>query len=223
MDDSAGTEVNKGKKKFEKLEASSLFTFSKPYLNFISSGKLFSLIYFVMALINPIIPFVILYNVINSGILDYGERFLNAFVLAWLVILFACWIGFQLWWERRKNIKSIGSSEFVATMFFSELMKTFGEWIGTLIGIISAGGGLLASITLGNDVNHLFNAIGMGFLRFGVMVIIIGPIIGFLIILFSHFFAEQLRIWASLANNTKEIAENIKCTTDCKKEDNVNE
>jgi hypothetical protein len=213
MEDSEETEVNKGKKKFEKLEASPLFTFSKPYLNYISSGKLFSLIYFVMAFVNIIMPFMILYNVINSGLLNYGDDYLSAFVLTWLVILFACWIGFQMWWERRKKIKSIGSAEFVATMFFSELMKTFGEGIGTLIGIISAGGGLLASLALGNNVNHLFNAIGMGFLRFGVMVIIIGPIIGFLIILFFHFFAEQLRIWAALANNTKEIAESMKGST----------
>jgi hypothetical protein len=223
MEDSIGTEVNKGKKKFEKLVASPFFTFSKPYLNFISSGKLFSLIYFVMALINPIIPFVILYKVIDSGFFSLGAKFVFAFILAWFVILFACLIGFQLWWERRKNIKNIGATEFVATMFFSELLKTYGEWIGTLIGIIGAGGGLLASIFLGNDVDYLFNVIGLEFMRFGVMIVIAGPIIGFIIILVSHFLSEQFSLWVALTNNTKEIAVNIKGNIDCKKEDNVNE
>jgi uncharacterized membrane protein len=218
MDDSTGTEINKGKKKFEKLVASPLFNFSKPYLNYISSGKLFCLIYFVMAFINLIIPFVILYKVIDSGFFSLGAKFVFAFILAWFVILFACWLGFQLWWERRKNIKNIGVTEFVATMFFSELLKTYGEWLGTLIGIIGAVGGLLASIFLGNDVNYLFNVIGLDFMRFGVMVVIAGPIIGFIIILVSHFLSEQFRLWVALANNTKEIAVNIKGGTDCKKD-----
>jgi len=44
----------------------------------------------------------------------------------------------------------------------------------------------------------------------GVSVIIVGPIIGLLIILTSCFLDEQLRLWAALVNNTKEIAANIK-------------
>jgi len=201
---------NEGKKKFEKLAEGPFFTLFKPYLEFIGKEKLFGLVYIVMAVINLILPFVILYKVIDSGFFKFGAKYVFAFVFTWLVIVFACWISFQLWLDRRKRVSNSGSSEFIAIPIFSDMLQTFGEWLGTLIGIIGAGGGLIAFIFLGNDLNYLFNAIGMGFLRFGAAVIIIGPIIGFFIIIIFRFFAELLRIMAALANNTKEIAVNLK-------------
>jgi len=199
-----------GKKKFEKMTESPFFTFSRRYLEFIDKGKLFGLVYIVMAAINLIIPFVILYQVIDSGFFRYGAKYVFAFIFTWLVIDFACWIGFQLWWDRRKKVAIVEESEFIATPIFSQLLQTFGEWLGTLIGIIGAGGGLLASIFLGNDINYLFRLIGLGSIAFGPIVIIIGPIVGFFIIIIFRFLAEQLRIFAALANNSKEIATNIK-------------
>jgi len=210
MSDSSNDGENK-KSKFERMSEKSFFTFSRPYLDFIDKGKIYSLVYFVMAAVNLILPFIILYNVIDSGFFRYAEaKYVFAFVLAWIVIIFACWIGFQLWWNRRKKIANIGASEFSATLIFSEILQTFGEWMGTLTAIIGAGAGLLASIFLGNDINDLFRAIGLGYMQFGVLVVIIGPIIGFSVIIVFRFLAEQLRIWASIANNTGKIADNAK-------------
>lgn len=209
MKDSAADENNE-KKKFAKMTDSSLFTFSRPYLDFIGKGKFFNLIYIVMAVINPIIPFVILYTVIDSGFFSLGAKYVFAFILMWFVIFFACWVGFQLWWNRRKNVMNYEASEFFATMAFSEIVQTFGEWMGTLIAIIGAGGGLLASIFLGRDVDYLFSMVGMGFMRFGVLAVIVAPVTGFFIILISRFAAEQMRLRAALVSNTKEIAANIK-------------
>jgi hypothetical protein len=163
-----------------------------------------------MAVISLIIPFVILYKVIDSGFFSYGAKYVFAFILTWLVIVFACWIGFQLWWDRRKKVTTVETSEFIATYSFSEILQTFGEWLGTLIGIVGAGGGLLASIFIGDDINSLLSLIGLSFMQFGPLIVIIGPIVGFFIILFSRFFAEQVRIFVALATNTKEIAMNIK-------------
>jgi hypothetical protein len=197
--------------KLEKMSKNPFFGFSRPYLDLISKGKIFSLVFFVMAAVNLFLPFAVIYTTIESGIFEYGgAKFIFASILSWLVIIFACWIGFQLWWNRREKVSNISTSEFIATPIFSEIIQTFGEWLGTLIGIIGAGVGLIASIFLGNDVNDFFRAIGMDFFRFGAMVIIIGPIIGFFIIISSRFIAEQLRLFASLVNNTKEIATNLK-------------
>jgi hypothetical protein len=44
----------------------------------------------------------------------------------------------------------------------------------------------------------------------GVLVVVIGPIVGFFVIVITRFIAEQMRLWVTLANNTKEIADNIK-------------
>jgi len=209
MGNSAGG-GNKRKKDFSELMEGKFFTFSSPYLELVSKGKLFNFIYIVIAVINLIIPFLILYKVIDSGFFSLGAKYVFAFILTWFVIVFACWIGFQLWWNRRENIINIEMSEFYATMFLSEILKTSGEWLGTMTAIIGAGGGLLASIFLGNDVDYLFRTIGMGFLHFGVLIVIVAPITGIFIILLSRFIAEQIRLCAALARNTKEIADNIK-------------
>jgi len=201
---------NEGKKKFEKMTGSPFFTFSKPYLEFIDKEKIFSLVYIVMAVINLVIPFIILYLVIDSGFFSFGAKYVFAFIFTWIVIVFAFWIGFQLWWNRRKKITNLASSEFIATPIFSDILQTFGEWMGTIIGIIGACGGLIATIFLGSDARYLFSAIGLGFFRSGALTIILGPVTGFFIIIIFRFLAEQLRILAALANNTKEIAANIK-------------
>ena len=186
------------------------FNFSKPYLDFIGKGKIYSLVYTVMAILNIILPFFIIYKVIDYGLFSIGAKYVFAFIFSWLVIVFACWIGFQIWWNRRTNVSKAASSEFVATQAFSEILQTFGEWLGTMIAIIGAGVGLISTIFLGREASYLFSAIGMGGFGSGAIVIISGPIIGFFIIIFSRFLAEQLRIMVALANNTKEIAVNIK-------------
>ena len=40
--------------------------------------------------------------------------------------------------------------------------------------------------------------------------VILGPVVGVLIIFVSRFFAESLKVFAAIANNTKETAVNIK-------------
>ncbi len=199
-----------GEKKLEQIAQGPFFDFAKPYLDFISKEKIFNIVYVVMAVVNLLLPFAILFSAINAGILKAGVKYVIAFILVWLVIAFACWIGFQLWWERRNNISTIAISEFIVTPIFSQIIQTFGEWIGTLIGIIGAGSGLIASIILGKDAAYLFSALGLGAMNSGLMMIIIGPVTGFFIIIISRFLAEQLRLLACLVNNTKEIATNLK-------------
>jgi hypothetical protein len=211
------TNEKKGMKELKELKElgtlltkTRFFTFAQPYLDFIGKGKIFNLVYTVMAVVNLLLPFVVIFKAADAGVFRYDTRFTVAFILSWPVIVFACWIGFQLWWNRRLRVVQVESAEFVATPLLSELFQTFGEWLGTLIGIIGAGVGLLTTIIIGDSAGYLFDAIGMGFMSFGALVIIIGPVIGFLVIIISRFLAEQLRILAALANNTKEIARNVK-------------
>ena len=207
---SAGKKIAEMSDKIEKMSGGPFFTFAKPYLDFIGKEKIFGLVYIIMAVLNLLLPLGIIFQAVRMGFFQAGGKFVVAFLLSWLVIVFACWIGFQLWWDRKKKLKSVSTSEFIATPIFSEIVETFGEWMGTLVGIIGAGVGLIASIILGDVAGMLFSAIGMDFLNMGVMVVIAAPVFGFFIIIISRFLAEQLRIFAALANNTKDIAENIK-------------
>jgi hypothetical protein len=204
------TGESKLKETFEKLDKNPVFSFSKPYLDFIGKGKIFGLVYYVMAVISIILPFVVLYLAIDSGIFKLGAKYVFAIILSWFVILFACWIGFQLWWNRRTKVTDMASSEFIATVCFSDIFQTFGEWLGTMIGIIGVGVGLIASIFLGSEARYLFRALGLSSLGTGPLVIISGPIMGFFIIILFRFLAELARLFAVLVNNTREIATNIK-------------
>jgi hypothetical protein len=218
MDYYSDMRENKGKGKLDHISNNAFFTFSKPYLDFISNGKIFDTIYLVIAVINLMLPFAFIFATVKLGIFDrlgiLGTdvvKYLFAIILAWMVIAFAGWIGFQLWWDRRSRVAHIASAEFIATPIFSDLLQTSGEWLGTMIGILGAGVGLIALIFLGKEANDLFRLLQMDwFMRFGSMVIIIGPVVGFLIIIVSRFAAEQLQLVVALANNTKEIATNLK-------------
>lgn len=209
MSDS-GTGEGNAKGKLNQMTGSPLFNFARPYLDFIGKGKIYSFVYFVMAVVNLFLPFVILYKAIEWQIFSAGPEYVFAFIFSWLVIVFACWIGFQIWWNRRSKVSDIAASEFIATLIFSEILQTFGEWLGTFIAIVGAGVGLIATIALGDMAYYLFEAINMSFLGYGATVIIAGPLTGIFIIIIFRFFAEQLRLFAALANNTKEIATNIK-------------
>jgi len=187
------------------------FKFSKPYLDILGKEKIFSVVYYAMAVLNLLIPIFILISVIAAGVFKgMSAKFAIAFIFSWLVVAFACWIGFQIWWDRRTKVEALVAAEFVATQAFSEITRTFGEWLGTLVGVIGAGVGLIATVILGGNGGRLFDAIGMEFLNMGALVIVAGPLIGFFIIVITRFLAEQLKIFAALADNTRNIAANIK-------------
>ena len=179
---------------------SSFFTLSKPYLDFIGKGTMYNLVYIVMAITSLIIPFAVIFWAVDMELFKIGAKGVVFFTFSWLVIAFACWIGFQLWWNRKSQVTEVKDSEFVATPMVSEIFQTFGEWAGTLIAIIGAGVGLFGLIIFPELLDYI-PYIG------GPALVIAGPVTGFFIIIISRFFAEQIRIFAAIANNTKSIAQ----------------
>jgi hypothetical protein len=198
----------------EPLFEKPFFTFARPYLDLLAKGSLFNLIYFVMAGINVILPFAVFVIAVNMGIFGEGKgNYAVAFIFSWVVIVFACWIGMQLWLDRRKKIMSMHFTTFIATFVLSDITQTLGEWLGTFIAITGAGVGLIAAIMLGKDIkniNEFLRMIGLDFIRIGGLIIFAGPLAGYLIIIVFRSMAEGLRLFVSLVNNTAEIAANIK-------------
>src|SRR5690625_1105328 len=83
------------------------FNFINPYLSFIDSGKIyrqpFSLLYAVLAALNILFPLYVFYLAVDNSIFDAGAKFIIVFLLSWLIIAFAGWVGFQIWWDRKSN------------------------------------------------------------------------------------------------------------------------
>lgn len=186
------------------------FTFIKPYLSFIDNGHLyrkpFSWLYSLLAVINLILPIYIFYKAVDNNIFDTPAKFVIVFLLVWIIIAFASWVSFQLWWDRKTKVTttSVEGDEFVATPVFSHLIQTLGEWLGTWIGIVGFSVALLTTIILGDEADYLSYQIGIPFLETGFLFVILMPIYGFLIIVGTRFLAEQFRALSSIANNTRK-------------------
>jgi len=187
-------------------------TFINPYLSFIDKGHLFrkpfSWLYALIAAINLLMPLYMLYQLIGLGIFSLGTKIAIVALLSWLIVVFAGWVGFQLWWDRRTKItfSSGDDSEFTATPAFSHLIQTFGEWLGTWIGIAGCGFALLTNIFLGEEASFLSGSIPIvgSYLGTGWAYVLLMPIYGFLIIVLSRFFSEQIKAICTIANNTKK-------------------
>ena len=180
------------------------FTFIKPYLSFIDDGHLyrkpFSWLYTILAAINLILPLIVFVTAINNGIFDMPIKFFFVFFLVWIMIAFAGWVSFQLWWDRKSKITntSIEGDEFVATPVFSHLIQTFGEWLGTWFSIVGFGTALIATIFLGSGAEHFLSGMGLGMLQAGWLSIILMPLFGFLIIVVTRFLAESFKALSSI-------------------------
>ena len=192
--------------------------FIEPYLSYIDSGKLFrkpfSWLYILLAALNAILPFYVLYKVIDSGIFSqasYGigvAKYVFAFMFVWLVLCVACWFGFQIWWNRKDKVllTSEEGSEFPVTPAISHFFQTFGEWLGTYIAVVGFGFSLFGTIFLGSNAHSLSNAMNLPFNTglMGIGGIVLFPLLGFAIIVLFRYFAELCRCLASIANNTKK-------------------
>jgi len=185
----------------ENLEKTPFFTFSKPYLDFIGKGTMFSLVYYLMAIVSILVPFAFIIWAIQEGIFDYasymGAGIIVWFIITWFFAAFAGWIGFQLWWARKSQVTEVKESEFVAIPICADIFRTFGEWLGTLIAVIGFGGGLFGLI-LANE--FLSTVPG------GSALVIAGPVVGFFTILFFRLVAEGIKIFVSIANSCRDIA-----------------
>ena len=87
---------------------SKFFTYAKPLLTYIDEGHLFRRpfngLYMLMAIINLIIPISIFVIAVKHGIFKLPFKFGLVFILLWLIIAFASWIGFQIWWDRKTQV-----------------------------------------------------------------------------------------------------------------------
>lgn len=186
------------------------FDFIKPYLKFIDSGDLFrkpfSWLYASFGVINLFFPIYVFYTAYNNQIFDYNTQFVTAFLIILIIICFASWVSFQLFWDRKNNVNetSIEGDEFIATPVFSHFIQTIGEWFGTWIGIVGFSIALIATLILGDQADFVSYQFGIPFIKVGFTFVILMPIYGFLIIVVTRFLAEQFRALSSIANNTRK-------------------
>jgi hypothetical protein len=184
------------------------FTFIKPYLNFIDTGKIFrnpiSWLYYAGAAVSILTPLYVMYLAIDNKIFSAPAKFIIAFILIWFLLCVASWIIFQIWWDRKDKVLASTSEndKFVAIPVFAHFVQTLGEVYGSLIAILGFGFSLISLVLLGSDAAVLANQIGLGFINPGVAGLIISPITGFIMLVVARVISELIRALADIANNT---------------------
>ncbi len=189
---------------------SKFFTFIKPYLAFLDKGDLFrkpfSWFYVFIGGLNLLIPVTVLIAAIKNDIFKFPASAIVLFLILMVFFIITGWINFQIWWDRKTKVleTSASNDEFVATQAFSHFLQTAGESFGVWIGVIGFVFALLTTLFMSKDA-YLFSRMlpDFLFLKTGLFYIILAPVQGFLIVLFTRFLAEQIRVFASIANNTK--------------------
>ena len=182
----------------------------QPYLHFIDNGLLFRTpfgwLYIFMAIFNLLIPIYMLIEAWNNQLFRLLEfKYIAVFIIIWILIAVVSWIGFQIWWNRKYDVIKTYSEgdEFVATPVFAHFVQTLGEWLGTWIGIVGFSVSLVATLFLGSEGKYMLQTVGLDFMDTGFLFVILMPVYGFVIVVFSRFLAEQFRALTTIANNTK--------------------
>ena len=188
---------------------SKFFTFIRPYLAYLDSGdfyrKPFGWLYFLIAVLNLNFPVYVLLQAIDGDLFDASAKFVAVFMLIWLILLFAGWVSFQIWWDRRlKVVETSGKGDdFVATPAYCHFIQTLGEWIGTWIGIVGFLVSLLIRLFLESEQGEILNQI-LPVADMVLLQILLMPVVGFLIVVSTKFIAEQAAALSAIANNTRK-------------------
>lgn len=191
------------------------FTFIRPYLGYIDSGKMFrqpiGYLYLALAILNALLPIYIMYEAIDRDFFDnrfdspIHGKVVTVFIIIWLIIAVAAWISFQLWWDRKSQVNETSNEgdEFVAVPVYSHFIQTFGEWAGTWFAVVGFFFGLFTEFI--SESRMIGSFIPGGFLKGGgIESALISVVVGYLIIVITRAAAELLRAVVTIANNTRK-------------------
>ncbi len=184
----------------------------KSFLKYVDDGNFFrnpmKWLYGIFAILNVAAPIYLIVKVLSSGILRNLEVWtVVVFIIVWLILLAGfCLLGI-FWWLRKDQLSSQTEAiaEFPATPVFAHLVRTFGEWLGLLIGGVAFAVALVFFVLSGFESGYsqmLFgNLLPMGN---GIVSIIMMPVTGFVTILFFRFMSERIKVFVAIERNTKK-------------------
>lgn len=177
-------------------------------IDFVDSGRFFrnpfKWIYYLIGIANFAIPFMLITNLINQSKWMDGKTIFMLVLLA----IFSLAVAFITcyWWFKRGNSLTVDAkagSRFVAIPMIANITQTAGEVAGIWVGVF---GFLVVLVSLLFAGSYELNEVSFGY---GIWGLVIYPIFGYLIVLFSRFLAELYLALASIANNTRSIDDKL--------------
>ncbi|MDE6289054.1 MAG: hypothetical protein K2M00_09775, partial [Muribaculaceae bacterium] len=123
-------------------------------------------------------------------------------ILLIILIIAIATFSVMYWFKRATQVNSNmpANSRFFAIPAVANLLRCLGEFCG----IVVAGAG--AYISLFTAIFASDNYFMRDMATYGLLGIVVCPIIGYIIVVVSRFFSESILAIASIANDTRELA-----------------
>lgn len=186
------------------------FSFIDPFLKSIDNNiffkKSFSYLYLLMAALNILVPFYVIFKAIDLHLFDEGGKIALSIILILMVIIITCWLGFQIFWNRNAQLNNINinNEDFIISIYVANFIQTIGEYLGL---VASAGLfliNLILTLILSEENSYLINQfLGVNLFTYGFTSLLMTILFGFLIIVISRFISEQIKVFATIAKNTR--------------------
>lgn len=184
----------------------------KSFLGLMDGGSFFrnpvKWLYVVIAVINVALPIYLLVQAIRGKMFQYlGGWDITVFIIAWIVFFAGLLCLAAFWWLRMKQLDdvTVAIDEFPSTPIVAHFVRTLGEWLGLLSGGVMFVVMLLIFILSGfsdGGAMSAFSSMSLGGDSFWSILMM--PVVGFLIILFTRFLSEQIKVLVAIARNTKK-------------------
>lgn len=176
--------------------------FVDPVVDFFETGKIcrkpVQWIYYLIAVLCVIFPIYLFAGMVETW--KYiGGGYIFVEILVWIVVA-ALFVWLALFWYKHAGMIPGTDNKFVAVPVVVDFLKTFGETIGIIIAVVGVLVGIL-SLFIGGNILSM-----MGVPGFGVAMIVIAPIVGFITIIITRYMAELTVALVDIANNTDKIA-----------------
>ena len=158
----------------------------KPYLHFVDTNVLFKKpVSCLLAIVSLLIPVYFIFQIIQTGVFKSEDtKLIVASILVFLVIAFAGVFGAIIWWHRRISHDE-GSTWYPN---FRRFIQTWGEWLGTFIAIVTFGSVLILMLFFENQSYLIAGLIPLPLPTLQLTYALMGPVVGFLIIIATKIF-----------------------------------
>lgn len=183
----------------------SFFNFLDPMFNYIDKGKLFRQpfmwLYYLIGVGCALWLLYSLGNIFDQFKHSKGSVTIMLILLIILVLAIAVF-SVMYWFKRATQVNSDmpANSRFFAIPAVANLMRCLGEFSG----IVIAGAG--AYVSLFTAIFASDNYFMRDMAAYGLLGVVVCPIIGYIVLVVTRFFSESVLAIASIANDTRELA-----------------
>lgn len=183
----------------------SILAILKPLFDYIDSGKLFrqpiQWLYYALGVVFAIF---MLYSIsLTSVMFKIGG--IAIVVAVFIIILMIALSAFSvLYWFKRGNDVRIDTpmgARFVAIPVIANIVRCFGEYVGIVMAVSGVFIGVFAGIfwLFSKELQYIMDICPF-------ILIVVGPVVGYLHLLINRYISERMLAIASIANDTHELA-----------------